>query len=136
MNGDTLLLADLRCAVDRLWQEGWDGVILARRVEDASRYGQLDVEGGRLVGFREKQAGSGVINGGVYVFRTEWLRQKLEQGSLSFETETLPRLLAEGARIGVIATDAPFIDIGTPETIAEATGFVISHNSAFIGGKM
>jgi D-glycero-alpha-D-manno-heptose 1-phosphate guanylyltransferase len=46
---------------------------------------------------------------------------------LSFEFDVFPALIAGGARIGVVIVEAPFIDIGTPASMAEAESFVRGH---------
>ncbi|MEG2421897.1 MAG: sugar phosphate nucleotidyltransferase [Oscillospiraceae bacterium] len=124
-NGDSLLLADLAPALSLLERSDVDGVLLGRVMEDASRYGTLDFdETGLLHGFAEKQPGAGVINGGVYLFKRT-LVEKLPKGvPMSMETEGIPALLVQGARLQVAVSDAPFIDIGLPETYHQAEEFV------------
>jgi D-glycero-alpha-D-manno-heptose 1-phosphate guanylyltransferase len=131
LNGDTLLLADFLPAVGRMADEKLNGMILARTVEDTGRYGRLRTENGILKEFQEKQAGRGLINGGVYAFQTAWLKTHLNAGISSFEIDVIPRLLKDGAKIGIEATEAPFIDIGTPETLAAAGDFVLKHKGCF-----
>lgn len=127
-NGDSLVTCGL---TDLLALAGSDvdGGLLGIEIADAARYGSLDVAGdGRLIGFREKVPGRGLINGGLYLFRTELLRRLHRPGALSIETDLFPELLAAGARLQVIsAGEAPFIDIGTPETIVQAEAFVRKH---------
>ena len=43
---------------------------------------------------------------------------------MSIEFDCFPRWLADGARIGMLAAKADFLDIGTPETLAKATSFI------------
>ena len=84
--------------------------------------------GGRLLAFREKIVGTGLINGGLYLFRTALLRDRVASGPQSLERDIFPGLLSAGANIRVInAGQAPFIDIGTPETIRMAEDFVLNH---------
>ncbi|MDD3371458.1 MAG: sugar phosphate nucleotidyltransferase [Alphaproteobacteria bacterium] len=131
LNGDTLLLSDFSPALARVADANLDGIILARSLEDTGRYGRLSTENGILSRFEEKRPGQGLINGGVYAFRTRWLKDNLGAGVSSFEVDILPRMLANGAKIGVFTTDAPFIDIGTPETLAEAGTFVTNNKGCF-----
>ena len=124
-NGDSLVLADLAPAFDRLEQDGVDGVVIGLTVSDASRYGRLDVaDDGRLLRFTEKQPGAGVINAGVYLVRRRLLDRFPAQSPLSMEHDVFPALLARGARLMVHRCQAPFIDIGTPESLAQADSFV------------
>lgn len=132
LNGDTLAVFDL----DRLTGfagKNVDGVIAALPVDDASRYGSLDIaEGGRLRGFREKQPGPALINAGVYLFRKAALASFVRPGQVSLENEVLPAMIAQGATI--VAVDigkADFIDIGTPETLAAADEFIASRARLF-----
>ena len=127
-NGDSLVLADLRPVWPMLSDATIDGVVLGLEVDDASRYGRLEVDAhGRLRGFVEKQPGRGVINGGVYLFRRRLLERFPPQRPLSMETEVFPALLAAGARLAVYACQAPFLDIGTPDSLAQADRFIRTH---------
>ena len=92
LNGNTLLLENFLPAV----QNG--GASSPRRdygagLDNTGRYGRLGVTNGMLSEFQEKQPGRGLINGGVYVFQTEWLRQRIPSGASSIETDIFPRLL-------------------------------------------
>jgi len=51
----------------------------------------------------------------------------LRAGLASFEHDVFPALLARGARIAVRVCDAPFIDIGTEDSLAQADAFVQAH---------
>lgn len=124
-NGDSLVLADLSPAWRMLDDASLDGVVVGLKVDDASRYGRLEVDAaGRLRGFVEKQPGRGVINGGVYLFRRRLLDRFPPRRPLSIETEVFPAMLAGGARLAVHACHAPFLDIGTPESLAQADHFI------------
>jgi len=131
LNGDTLLLTDFAPALHRLQSHMLNGVIIARHLDDTGRYGRLEVADGLLKQFQEKQSGAGLINGGVYVFDTDWLKHNIGAGISSIEVDVFPRFLREGARIGIEVTKAPFIDIGTPETLSAAEAFVQEHKNHF-----
>ncbi|MBL8179253.1 MAG: NTP transferase domain-containing protein [Bryobacterales bacterium] len=124
-NGDSLVLADVSTALAAIAQDGVDGVVLGVAVEDASRYGSLAVdEAGRLLGFHEKRPGRGLINGGVYFFRRATLDRFPRKQPLSMELDVFPALLAAGADLRVVGVQAPFLDIGTPESVRQAEEFV------------
>lgn len=127
-NGDSLVLADFAPAWRRLADPNCDGVLLGLEMPDAARYGRLlfDAEGG-LVRFQEKQPGAGVINAGVYFLRRRLLKLAPPARPLSMETEFIPALLRQGARLDVCVCSAPFLDIGTPETIELAGEFIADH---------
>jgi D-glycero-alpha-D-manno-heptose 1-phosphate guanylyltransferase len=132
-NGDSLILADLSSAFKMVRKDRYDAVIISRRVKDCSRYGSLECsENGTLVQFREKEKGEGLINAGIYIFPRGSLTNFPTKKPLSFEYDVFPSFLQKGMRIGVFKTDAPFIDIGTPEAIREAESFIKKHRLKFI----
>jgi D-glycero-alpha-D-manno-heptose 1-phosphate guanylyltransferase len=127
LNGDSLIVADYQVLLTELNDSRVDGVILGVNVADASRFGSLIFnEQGELQRFAEKQPGAGVINSGVYLLGDRLLAQFPEKRPLSFEYDVFPTLLEQGAKIKVHAVDAPFLDIGTPETLAQAGQFIES----------
>ena len=94
--------------------------LAAARVSSASRFGSLELEGTRLVKFREKPAdrSGGLINGGSYCFRPEHF-ELWDGRPMSLERDVLPGLIPQG--LSVIEVDAPFIDIGIPEDLERFT---------------
>ena len=132
LNGDSLAAFDVT-RLTAFAGSDVDCVIAALPVDDTSRYGSLDVgEGGRLLGFREKQPGAGLINAGVSLFRKAALLPLVQPGQVSLETEVLPAMIAQGGKVLVLdAGQVDFIDIGTPETLAAADKFVASRKGLF-----
>ncbi|HVW20063.1 MAG TPA: sugar phosphate nucleotidyltransferase [Opitutaceae bacterium] len=131
-NGDSLVFADPAPLVRRLEGGAADAAILGLRVADASRYGTLEADaGGRLTAFREKRAGAGTINSGVYAFAATALRDLPAKRPLSFEFDVFPAL-AERGRVAVESASAPFLDIGIPSSLAEADRFILQHSSEFL----
>jgi len=132
LNGDSLVFANLNEAARSLDDPAISGVIIGRPVPDASRYGTLAVDqGGDLLRFEEKRSGSGVINGGVYLLRNSLLEAFPGQLPLSLERDVFPFLLSRGFRLRVATTEAPFLDIGTPETLPLADAFIRENASQF-----
>ncbi|HWR58750.1 MAG TPA: sugar phosphate nucleotidyltransferase [Thermodesulfovibrionales bacterium] len=124
-NGDSLILADLLPAVELLSQGQADAVIVGRQMEDCSRFGSLVCDDkGFLVKFSENQDGNCLINAGIYIFPKGVSAIFPRKSPLSFETDVFPGLLHSGARVGVVESGAPFLDIGTPESVAEAEAFI------------
>ena len=124
-NGDSLVLADVSGAISEIGRNEVDGVVLGVEVDDTSRFGSLAAdENGRLLGFREKVPGCGLINGGVYFFKSRLVHRFPQKQPLSMETDVFPSLLNDGADLRVAGVQAPFLDIGTPESIRQAEGFV------------
>jgi NDP-sugar pyrophosphorylase family protein len=132
LNGDSLIFADLAAAVAELIDPAIAGLILGRTVPDTSRYGAL-VTGpdGELLRFEEKRPGRGVINSGVYLLRHSLLAEFPGQKPLSFERDVFPVLIKHGHRLQVVVTDAPFLDIGTPESLPQAEAFIRGNLAEF-----
>jgi D-glycero-alpha-D-manno-heptose 1-phosphate guanylyltransferase len=124
-NGDSLLLTELAPVFAALGDPNVDGAIISVRVADASRFGTIRVSNDdRLLGFAEKRPSAGLVNGGVYLFRRTTIARFPEKKLLSFEYDVFPSLLADGARIAVVPCDAPFLDIGTEDSLAHAGVFI------------
>lgn len=132
LNGDSLVFANLAAAATELSNPAVAGVVVGCAVADASRYGTLAIgPAAELRGFTEKRPGKGVINAGVYFLRNSLLRQFPDQLPLSFEQDVFPQFVAQGLSLKVCAVDAPFLDIGTPETLRQAESFVEQNRVRF-----
>jgi D-glycero-alpha-D-manno-heptose 1-phosphate guanylyltransferase len=131
-NGDSLVFADPHALLRPLETGAADAALLGLRVEDAARYGTLETDAaGRLTAFREKRAGAGTINSGVYAFTAAALRALPARRPLSFELDVFPGLAARG-RVAVATAAAAFLDIGIPSSLAEADRFILQHPSEFL----
>ena len=87
---------------------------------------------GQLLRFEEKQPGAGVVNTGVYLLREELLASFPRRQPLSFEQDVFPALTAQGASLRALRTGASWLDIGTPESMAQAEAFVQQNMNRFI----
>ncbi len=136
-NGDGLVMAGVDSLLDLRRAPRVEGGLIGVAVEDTARYGSLVIDSeGRLEGFREKIPGRGIVNGGLYLFRTALLKSLHQIGSLSIEHELIPRMIAAHADLRVVCpANVPFIDIGTPESLAEAERFVRTHLGAGLRGS-
>ena len=117
LNGDTWLGAAL-AEIAGLAPSA-DLVIAVRQVPDRARFGSVLVDGDRVLGLEEKgRQGAGLVNGGIYLLRRDLPQRRPMAGAFSLEHE----ILAQPATldIRVFRTDAPFIDIGTPEDYVRA----------------
>lgn len=128
-NGDSLVLTALSSLFAAI--KDADAAILGVRVRDAARFGTLRTTDGALLGFDEKRPGAGLVNGGVYLFRRETVARFPRKTPLSFEYDVFPSLLASGARVAAVRCEAPFLDIGTEETLAQADAFIRDNMSWF-----
>ncbi len=132
LNGDSLVLTPLEPARRQFAEPGVEGVLVGCRVPDASRYGTLAL-GPRsdLLGFLEKRPGAGVISAGVYLMKHPLLEAFPRARPLSFETEVFPTLIRGGHKLKVHPVEAPFLDIGTPETLRQAEAFIEANRRNF-----
>ncbi len=125
LNGDSYVDCPLAEFHDWHHDRGFAGSLLLTWVEDAARFGTVETdESGRITAFREKQglARPGWINAGVYLLARRLLEEVPEGRPVSLEREMFPAWLAGG--LGGYARRAAFLDVGTPESLAQAESFL------------
>lgn len=131
MNGDSWIDVDLAVFCDAQTQGDAAGTLLCVRVADAGRYGKIEISDNcRVTAFSEKQsnAGPGLINAGVYAFsKTVWDMITTSDGR-SLERDIFAK--QSDCLAAFDAGDVPFIDIGTPESLAQAASFIRAVNSS------
>ena len=120
LNGDTWLEYDPVALEDTARAAGASMTIALARVDDVARYGAVDIDNGRVTGFREKgESGPGWINAGCYFLGADALAALPERDAFSFEQDVLqPRVQARA--VAAFTATAGFIDIGVPEDYARA----------------
>ncbi len=114
MNGDSFLDVDMEQLLSHHGEHRARATISLACVADTSRYGRVETnESGEIVSFHEKgSGGKGTINGGVYVFDPAIIKS-IPLGTVSLETEVLPKIINKGL-FGMEVTGS-FTDIGIPE---------------------
>ncbi|MDD5579624.1 MAG: nucleotidyltransferase family protein [Methylobacter sp.] len=118
-NGDTYLNLESQ-DVENHWQKHGAPIIVAREVPDTGRYGRLETDRGRVVGFSEKGVtGPGLINAGCYVLPIGILDSFPLGEPFSLEADFLAKVAAE-QRFDMFVTNGQFIDIGVPEDYRRA----------------
>jgi len=120
LNGDSFLEIDFNELFGFHRRHGGLATMAAVHVENASRYGTVEIgTGGRILGFTEKtgQDSPGIINAGVYVFSSTVFAH-IPDGPTSLERDVFPLLLKQG--IYALEQRGVFIDIGIPEDYARA----------------
>jgi NDP-sugar pyrophosphorylase family protein len=120
LNGDSFFDIDLRTLCATAVEPDAEASIALHRVPDASRYGSVSLDGERGVRFIEKKqaAGPAWINAGIYVLRGD-IVHRIRTLPCSVETDVFPVLAAERRLYGR-PCEGYFIDIGLPETLAQA----------------
>jgi D-glycero-alpha-D-manno-heptose 1-phosphate guanylyltransferase len=132
LNGDSLVFADLESAVSPLSDDSIEGVVIGITVPDTSRYGRIVCsKTGQLLRFEEKCPGAGAINAGVYILKQQLVNSFPATRPLSFEKEVFQKLLNESHRIQAKLTEAPFLDIGTPDSVVLAEDFIKQNKEQF-----
>lgn len=133
LNGDTYFDLDLQALLRDHESAQALVTVAAAQVEDAGRYGRLDVSAtGRLQGFREKDvaAGAGLINAGVYLMEPAVLEQIPADAVASLENQVFPALLRAGKPLAVSSQNGTFFDIGTPASYQSFTTFCQERRTA------
>lgn len=127
VNGDSLTPVMLAPLIARAAAS--QGALLGVKMADAARYGTLTLDpADRLMKFAEKRSGAGIINAGIYLLSRSLLEDFPKGCKLSMEEELIPAMLAKGANLTCeVAENAPFLDIGTPESVRQAEAFVGRH---------
>jgi len=123
-NSDSYVQLDLARFINFHLQSGHSASMVIRQVEDAGRYGKVQLEAnGQVIQFAEKtpNAGPGWINAGVYLLERPVFEQLTLGQAASLETDLLPRLC--GKSLWAFPTEGAFLDIGLPETYQQAADF-------------
>jgi D,D-heptose 1,7-bisphosphate phosphatase len=127
LNGDSIFdfnYLDLSNCDNNQEPESWLGRVALLPVDNASRYGLVDLKGSIIKAFREKPETpqSGVINSGVYWLKSDVLRF-IGEPPCSLEQDVFPKLVSQGALVGRVY-DGYFIDIGIPDDLQKARDYL------------
>jgi NDP-sugar pyrophosphorylase family protein len=123
LNGDSYCDADLGAFAAGHAARRAEGSILLTHVPDAGRYGRVELgAGGAVEAFLEKSSSEpGWINAGLYLLGRRMVESIPSEGVVSLERDILPDWVSRG--LFGHETEGRFIDIGTPESYAEADRF-------------
>jgi NDP-sugar pyrophosphorylase family protein len=124
MNGDSFCDVDLRAFLaEHLAREARASLVTAQ-MEETGRFGRVTVRpDGAVQEFREKSsnASPGWTNAGIYLVARKLVAAAPEAQNISLERDLLPSWIAQGVRVFPAA--GPLLDIGTPESLAQAEAF-------------
>ncbi|MCK4935043.1 MAG: nucleotidyltransferase family protein [Simkaniaceae bacterium] len=122
LNGDSFLDISLEDFFQYHSSKQADITLATVKVDDANRFGTLDLDpkNQRLVSFHEKSSkvGSGWINAGVYLLKRTLFEEFSNNSAFSFEHDMMPKLLNKEA-FGYHCKGT-FIDIGTEGSYKKA----------------
>lgn len=107
---------------------GTDVTLAVRAIDDATRYGVVELAGDQVTAFLERPRlpGPGLVNAGVYRVSRR-IFDSLEP-KCSFERDALPKLAAAG-RVAAVRREGYFIDIGVTETFNMAQSEIPRHHN-------
>jgi len=120
MNGDIFTDLNLTDMLQFHKDKAAKVTIALTPVEDPTRFGVVETDiNQRVTRFVEKpkreQVTSNMINAGVYIIESQVLKRIPQGKRFMFERDVFPPLLAEGEPVFSYATDAYWVDTGTPE---------------------
>ena len=126
MNGDTFPELDYEAFLRFQVRKKARLLVALSRTNDRDEYGsvRLDAESA-VTSFREKISGGEGnvhVNAGTYLIHGDVLDLIAPGREVSMEREVIPSLLGEGV-FGYV-TEGTFLDIGTPERLAKASGLL------------
>ena len=144
LNGDILTDLDLTAMTALHRDRGAAATIALTHVEDARPYGLVPTEAdGRVIEFREKPVDPepGDVNAGTYVLEPRSLGAWAPGRAASIEREIFPALIAGGSPVVGFASDAYWMDLGTPASYLRAhfdilegrVGFEPEYPAPFVG---
>lgn len=118
-NGDTFLDVEVT-KLEARWRASHLPVIVGKNVADTTRYGRLETETERVIGFTDKNIpGPGLVNAGCYIVPAHLLDCFEFGQAFSFEADFLVSAV-KSQYFGLFITDGLFIDIGVPEDYLRA----------------
>ena len=124
MNGDSVCEADLRAFYTWHCGRGASASLLLTFTPDVARYGQVQTDpDGKVRSFQEKGSvtGLGWINAGIYLLSRASIETIPVDRAVSIEGEMFPAWI--GQDLYGYQSQGRFLDIGTPESYAEAANF-------------
>jgi NDP-sugar pyrophosphorylase family protein len=131
LNGDSYCAASL----PEFWtfhqRQSADLSLVLTPVEDCSRYGCVHLgPDGRVLRFEEKNraSGSGWVNAGIYLLDRTLIQEISADVPSSLERDLCPKWTADKRCFGYPCRGR-FLDIGTPESYAQAEAFFTSSRS-------
>ncbi len=141
VNGDVLLTGPLLRGLLELHQKHGSSIMTLAQVEDASRFGSVKVEEGRVKCIIEKsgEVGPGLVNSGIYVL-TPSIFKHIDSTPLSprgeYElTTSIERLMGYEEVLAYIP-DVSWLDIGSPWDLLRAHEIYMSSLEGDIRGKV
>jgi D-glycero-alpha-D-manno-heptose 1-phosphate guanylyltransferase len=121
LNGDTFFEVDFE-RMYNLFLNRKTGIMVALKpMVNFDRYGTVLISNEYIISFNEKRfCEKGLINGGIYLIKKEWMNERAPGKVFSLEKDILERLMGKDNMAAYIS-DGYFIDIGIPEDYLRAS---------------
>jgi mannose-1-phosphate guanylyltransferase len=135
LNGDVLSSHNLAEQIRQHETNNADVTLHLTQVEDARAYGCVPTDSeGRVTAFLEKMENpvTNQINAGCYVFNPRILNSIPLDTVVSVERETFPLLVKNGAAVYGYVENSYWVDIGTPQTLMNASCEIVKRNGDFL----
>ncbi len=115
LNGDSFFDFDMKSFINSHTTSQSTCSIALRKVDNASRYGAIELLNNIITHFQEKtnEQKPGTINAGVYLINKIWFMQHTQAGNFSLEKELLAKRINND--LYGFEFDGYFIDIGIPQ---------------------
>ena len=126
MNGDSFSEFDHDSLFLTHKQKNANVTLLVKRVNDNTRFGTIQMNNqNEIIKFMEKGSnkGPGLINAGVYIMNTSTIHKITKKTPCSLEYDFFPKMVSKG--ICGYETKGKFIDIGSPDSYAQAELFFV-----------
>jgi D-glycero-alpha-D-manno-heptose 1-phosphate guanylyltransferase len=124
VNADTYFPVDLNIFNDFHVHNNSGLSIALKKMVNFDRYGTVELKDETILNFNEKKfCEEGLINGGIYLVKKDFLNSLPLPEVFSFEKEVLEKQANTGSLKGKLFDD-PFIDIGIPEDYYRASEIV------------
>ena len=122
LNGDSIFKVDYKAMMNFHLKKRSDATLALRKLDETGRYGRVSLNHiRRITGFAEKdeQAGSGLINGVVYIIEKSFLMEPDFRGRFSIEKDCFEQYYPFSKMYG-FPSDGYFLDIGIPDDYNKA----------------
>ena len=131
LNGDSFAPCSFRSLAAAA--TGCHGSLVALPAPKGQRYGYLQHTSNLLTGFSEKQStddiGPSLINGGIYYLSPALFDNVDDTQPHSIERDLFPAWIELGKKFMLFESKTGFLDIGTPESLAQADEFILKLKS-------
>ena len=123
-NGDTFFGIDIERFINQHVSHNNGMTIALKHMEMVNRYGMVEIEDFRVLGFTEKSNDlkSGWINGGLYALDRNVFLNNTKPGQFSMELDFMEKMVGE-IKIEGFKSEDYFIDIGIPEDYQKANEY-------------